>query len=269
MVVTEADPRIRIALRAQELKLVYLGLNLAATAMMHPDVPLLHWTRQLVEAGADDDVPVVLTGARGEEEKLSFSAQEVLTKLSALRGEVVAHDLLSVGMLLGATRLGDMIRQENLSRRDEPLLQFARHFRNAAAHGDRWSFHEGQPEPPAACRDLELTAVMNGRRATWETVTPKRYVEFLDDLSNYFVPRLVPPPNPPAAAWSGSALSTGGVYSGRLPVGRRRGGGLRGDGRRTGATRDCSWATNDASPDGPVYEAASPCEAAVFFGPVL
>jgi hypothetical protein len=200
MLIPEADPRIRIALRAQELKLLFFGLNVAAMAMLHPDVPLLQWTRQLVGAGADDDVPVVLTGAPGEEERLSFSAQEVLTKLSALRGEVVAHDLLSVAMLLGATRLGDMILQANLSRGDEPLLQFVRHFRNAAAHGDRWSFNEGQPETPAVFRDLILTADMNGRRATWETVTPKMYVEFLDDLSNYFGPGLVPPPNPPEVA---------------------------------------------------------------------
>jgi hypothetical protein len=199
MVLHDADPRVRIALRAQELKLLFFGLNVAAMAMLHPDVPLLNWMRQLVGVSSDQDVPVVLTGAPGEEEKLSFSAQEVLTKLSALRGEVVAHDLLSVAMLLGATRLGDMIVQANLSRGDEPLMQFARHFRNAAAHGDRWSFNEGQPDTPAACHDLVLTADMNGRRATWETVTPKRYVEFLDDLSNYFIPGLVPPPNPPGA----------------------------------------------------------------------
>ena len=197
MLLPDADPRIQIALRAQEHKVLFLGMNLAIPAMLHPDVPLLDWTRQLVGAASDADIPLVLSGSPGDRERLSFSARDVLTKLSALRGEVVAHDVLSIAMLLGATRLGDMIRQADLSRRDEPLLQFARHFRNAAAHGDRWSFHEGQPDRHAACRDLVLTPDMNGRRATWETVSPKRYVEFLDDLTNYFVPGLVPPPNPP------------------------------------------------------------------------
>jgi len=198
-----ADAATRITLRAQEHKLLFIGLNLAVPAMLHPDVPLLHWTLQLTGAASDEDVPVILGGQRGDEEKLSFSAREVLTKLTAVRGDIVSQDILSIAMLLGATRLGDMILQAGLSRRDEPLLQFARHFRNAAAHGDRWSFRRAQPETPAACRDLVLAANMNGRRATWETVTPKRYVEFLDDLSNYFVPGLVPPPGRPQAGGSG------------------------------------------------------------------
>ena len=186
----------RIARRAQEHKLLFLGLQLALPAVLHPDVPLLRWTQQLTGVGADTDVPVVVGGRSADEEKLSFSAREILTKLASLRGEIVGHDLLSIAMVLGATRLGDMIVEGGFSRQDEPLLQFARHFRNAAAHGDRWSFHEGEPKAPASCRDLVLTADLNDRRATWETVTPKTYIEFLDDLSNYFSPGLVPPPRP-------------------------------------------------------------------------
>jgi hypothetical protein len=188
---------IQIALRAQEHKVLFLGLNLALPAMLHPNVPLLHWTLQLMGAASDEDFPVNLAGDATDEEKLSFSGREILTKLTKLRGEILAHDLMSIAMLLGATRLGDILGQANLYRRDEPLLQFARHFRNAAAHGDRWEFRSGEPKYRAACRDLVLKGDMNGRRATWKTVTPKKYVEFLDDLSNHFVPGLVPPPNPP------------------------------------------------------------------------
>lgn len=120
--------------------------------------------------------------------------REIMTKLTRLQGEVVAHDLLSVAMLLGGTRLGDMITQGNHGRSDVPLLQFARHFRNACAHGDRWHFIGNEPQHPAACRDTVLTAALHGRRATYETVGPRRYVEFLDDLSNYFAPGTVPAP---------------------------------------------------------------------------
>ena len=87
-----------------------------------------------------------------------------------------------------------MIRQGNYSRRTEPLLQFARHFRNACAHGDRWYFKNGEPKHPASCRGLTLDASLDGRRATYETVSPRLYIEYLDDISNYFQPGLVPPP---------------------------------------------------------------------------
>jgi hypothetical protein len=121
--------------------------------------------------------------------------REILTKLTTLRGPIVGNDLMAVAMLLGATRLGDMILEAGLSSREEPLLQFARHFRNAAAHGDRWEFRGDEPQYPAECRDLALTQDLHGQRATWVTVDPKRYVEFLDDISNHFLPGSVPPPN--------------------------------------------------------------------------
>lgn len=122
-----------------------------------------------------------------DEEGLEFSLREILTKVTYIRGDTLGQDLLSLAMLLGATRIGDMIMLGKHGSTDEPLLQFARHFRNARAHGDRWNFRKGEPAHPAACRDLVLTASLHGQRATWETVSP-RYVEFLDDISNFFVP---------------------------------------------------------------------------------
>ena len=98
-------------------------------------------------------------------------------------------------MLLGATRIGDLILQGNYSKTTEPLLQFARHFRNACAHGDRWYFTNGEPKHPASCRGLTLDAALDGKRATYETVSPRLYLEFLDDISNYFLPGSVPPPS--------------------------------------------------------------------------
>ena len=127
------------------------------------------------------------------DEALLLLSPEILTKLTTLRGAVLANDMMSVTMLVGATRR-HMILQAGLTSRHEPLLEFARHFRNAAAHGDRWTFRRGEPAYPAACRDLVLTENLHGVRATWKTVTPRRYVEFLDDIANHFAPGSVPPP---------------------------------------------------------------------------
>src|SRR6266508_4368439 len=139
-----ADAATRIALRAQEHKLLFIGLNLAVPAMLHPDVPPLHWTLQLTGAASEEDVPVILGGQRGDEEKLSFSAREVLTKLTALRGDIVSEDILSIAMLLGATRPASMRLRAGLPSRHEPTFPLPRPLPKAAAHGDRWSFRRAQ-----------------------------------------------------------------------------------------------------------------------------
>jgi hypothetical protein len=52
---------------------------------------------------------------------------------------------------------------------DKPEVQFFRHVRNAASHGNRWSFKEpsgrrpGTPDLPAAWRGLELDHTRKGR----------------------------------------------------------------------------------------------------------
>jgi hypothetical protein len=100
--------RQQIATRAQELKLVFLGLTMAVPFLLHPAVPLLQW--HLAELGVEPggDIPIDLR--HGSEEKvLSYSASEALTKLTTLGREVVGHDLMSISMMHGATRLGDLI----------------------------------------------------------------------------------------------------------------------------------------------------------------
>lgn len=63
----------------------------------------------------------------------------ILTLASQLREKIMGVDLMSASMLVGGTRIGDLIRQSGPWPRDQPLIQFARHFRNACAHGDRWN----------------------------------------------------------------------------------------------------------------------------------
>jgi hypothetical protein len=192
-----SDPRERVALRAQELKLVFLGLMMSLPALMDPSLPILDI--ELRRAGIDPsgDMPIVL--GDGESEKLQYSLREVLTKVTQLHGDVLARDLMSVGMMQGVTRLHDILLQDNLMRRNVPLLEFVSHFRNACAHGDRWHFKKNEPDPqyPAVHRQLTLKADFHGKRATWTTVTPRLYVELLDDFGNHFVPGIVPSPAGP------------------------------------------------------------------------
>jgi hypothetical protein len=81
-----------------------------------------------------------------------------------------------------------MIDQGGHRDRREPLLEFARHYRNACAHGDRWSFRAGEPCFPASCRQLTVTAALHGQKATWTTVGPRLHVEYLDDIADHFAP---------------------------------------------------------------------------------
>lgn len=184
-----------IAQRAQELKVMYLGLMLTLPSMLDPTFPVLR--TELARAGVapDGDLPFHLYhSASDDKESLVYSVREILMKVAMLRGDILGKDLLSISMLLGGTRIGDMISQRGRYPDDVPLLQFARHFRNACAHGDRWNFRNNEPKYPAACRDVVVTRALQDQRATLETVSPRRYVEFLDDISNHFVPGSVPPP---------------------------------------------------------------------------
>jgi hypothetical protein len=181
-----------IARRAQEFKIMTLALAMSVTTMMDPRLPVLHWTLDQAGVPRDGDIPMQLLHG-DEPERLTYSTREVLTKMTKLQGDPV-RDLLSISMLLAGTRLGHMINTGGHMRKDVPLLQFARHFRNACAHGDRWHFAAGEPRHPAALRDLVLTRDLQGQQATFVTVSPRRFVDFLDDFSNHFAPGSVPRP---------------------------------------------------------------------------
>jgi hypothetical protein len=192
-VTSEPDPPTT-AERAQELKVMFLGLMLTLPLMFDPRLPCLQWALQLAGEGADKDLPVQLGHRPEDEKKLTYSARAVLTLASQLRGKIMAEDLMSASMLVGGTRLGDMIHLRGHWPKDEPLIQFARHFRNACAHGDRWNFKDREPLYSAVCRDTVLDRTLQGQRCTYETISPRRYIEFLDDISNHSVPGSVPPP---------------------------------------------------------------------------
>lgn len=172
---------------------MFVGLTMSLPMLMHPSVPLLQWTLSYLEVDEGGDIPFDVAHGPGEK-VISFSTRDALTKLTNLRREVLGDDLMSISMIHGAVRLGDMIDRGGHRASNVPLMEFARHFRNACAHGDRWHFRNGEPKSPAACRELVLTADLQGQRATFVAVSPRRYVEFLDDVSNHFLPGSVPPP---------------------------------------------------------------------------
>jgi hypothetical protein len=187
----------QIGVRAQELKVLHLGLMLCLPSLFDPGLPILQTELHRLGERPDGDFPVNLhyQAAETESEHLSYSAREIFTAASNLRGDIVSRDLMSISMINAGIRLGDMIRKGGHNRDDVPLLQFAYHFRNACGHGDIWNYSPSGPPHPASCRDLVLTGELVGRRATWENVTPRLFVEFLDDITEHFAPGLVPPPS--------------------------------------------------------------------------
>ena len=172
---------------------MHLALTLNLPALLHPQLPALHTFLAVNGLPADADLPVEVMNDPSDADRIVFQAREVFTLASKLRGDTLFHDLISTSMTNAAVRLGDMIQKGGHGRTDVPLLQFARHFRNACSHGDVWNFAADGPPHLAACRSLTLSGNLVGQRATWKTVSPRLFVEFLDDISNYFVPGLVPP----------------------------------------------------------------------------
>jgi hypothetical protein len=181
-----------IADRAQQLKVVMLAQQLTLVTLVDEGQTVLRFHQQITGTGPDGDIPVVLTGGTGHDQ-LVFSAREVLAAAAKLPGDAI-RDLMTMSMTTAATTLGQMLKDGDHYQRDVPLLQFALHLRNAAAHGNRWHLRSGQPKHPAACRYLTITPDLHGRQAAWGTVSPQLFVLFLDDLANHFVPGSVPPP---------------------------------------------------------------------------
>lgn len=182
-----------IADRAQQFKTVVLAQQLMLITLVDEGRAVLQAYRQLTGAGPDADIPVVFNDGPGREQ-IGFSAREILSAASKLPGDAV-RDLMTMSMTTAATTLGQMIDDGGYRQPSVPLLQFALHFRNAAAHGNRWYLGTGQPKYPAVCRHLTITPDLHGQQAAWGIVTPLLFLYFLDDLANHFMPDMVPPPH--------------------------------------------------------------------------
>lgn len=171
-----------IAEAANSLKAVFITQNLTLAAMLHPGAPVLNWYREISNLPQDADMHVDLP-MRDTDELVRFSAKQAFENIQALPNADIRRDLLAGPILLGATRIGYLLERHGLNRQGRPLTQFARHFRNAAAHGDQWYFKGEEPKNPAYTRDVKLDPSLDGTRATFHTVGPYEYVMFLDEIA--------------------------------------------------------------------------------------
>lgn len=175
-----------IVTRADELKYVFLGMALAMPVLLHPDTPLIHILCHPA-FGQSPDAPVVLRRIDGSEHSAERLG-DVLRRVATLRGDVLKDDVMNFAMMQGATRVADMIDQAKLRDSNEPLLEFARHLRNACAHGNRWYFAGKEPRHPASLRGRHLDRSFHGQQAVWGGgwLGPAEYLDYLDDISTYF-----------------------------------------------------------------------------------
>jgi hypothetical protein len=178
-----ADQRIEIAERAEALNALFVGLQLTLPLMLHPRAPLRDAYLQTYQSGPE--TPVIMRRQDGSiyAEDTIGQALERLGAIPHLNKGEVMRDLLFLGAMHGGTRLGDDLQQAGLADERDPLIQFARHFRNACAHGNRWHFRQGEPRFEAALRGRRLDQSLQGTRAVFDWVGPGDYLDYLDDLA--------------------------------------------------------------------------------------
>lgn len=171
-----------IARLTEELKAGFLGINMALLPLVDTALPLLPLFDRY---GLNPDAPVIVR----RQDNTVYSARslrEVLTDATAVPGAGLRGDMLAFTVMHGMTRVGDTIQQADLWDSSSPLLEFARHFRNACAHGNRWHFRGREPRHPAALRGRAIDVSLHGTRAVNEWLGPGDYLDLLDDLAVHF-----------------------------------------------------------------------------------
>jgi hypothetical protein len=168
-----------IADRAEAFKTGFIGLVLSLPALLHPRVPLLQVYETVLDIPGSAPAEIHRQdGTIHSDEPIA----EILRQVTTLPGGGLEGDLMPLAAMQGATRIGDDLQQAQLMTTSEPLLEFARHFRNACAHGNRWHFRHGEPKHSASLRGRQLDASLHGSRALFDWVGPGDYLDFLDDL---------------------------------------------------------------------------------------
>ncbi|MCT1551540.1 hypothetical protein [Brevibacterium casei] len=173
-----------VAEAANSFKALFITQYLSLFAMRHPSAPILAWYRQLSGLSEGADIPMDLR-RQDDQEGLRISAMQAFERVQELPSVEVQKGLLAGPMLIGAMKIGELVERYGLNRADRPLTQFARHFRNAAAHGDKWYFKPGEPKNPAFTRDVTLDRSLAGSRATFNVVGPYEYFRFLDEITAF------------------------------------------------------------------------------------
>lgn len=171
-----------IADQAESLKTAFVGLQLSVPMLMHPQAPLLDFYATVAEMPAEAPVQIRRQDNTVHSDE---SIGEILRRIPTMPGAGLQKDLLPLTAIYGAMILGDRLQQAQLMRADEPLLQFARHLRNACARGNRWHFRGGEPKHKAELelRGRRLDASLHGSKALYDWLGPGDYLDFLDDLA--------------------------------------------------------------------------------------
>lgn len=171
-----------IADQAEDLKTAFVGLQLSVPMLMHPQVPLLDFYETVAEMPAE--APVEIRRQDGTV-RSDESIGEILRRIPTMPGAGLREDLLPLTAIYGATILGDRLQNAQLTKVGQPLLQFARHLRNACAHGNRWHFRGGEPKHKAELRGRRLDASLDGSKAMYGWLGPGDYLDFLEDLAAF------------------------------------------------------------------------------------
>ncbi|GAA4389592.1 hypothetical protein [Brevibacterium pityocampae] len=166
---------------ANSLKTLFLAQNLTMTAMLLPGSPVLQAYHEMLGSPPDSDLPIDLM-KRDTDEGLRFSAKQAFDYVQKLPSLKVQKNILAGPMLSGALTIGNLLIDGSLIDPTDPLTQFAKHFRNAAAHGDKWHFDAKEPRYPAHTANVKLDRSFQNRRATFETVGPYEYFTYLDEI---------------------------------------------------------------------------------------
>lgn len=165
------------------------ALSITWPLILHPAHPLAEIAAiYLVDGGPGDDLPFELKDAPGDPEPIVLSSKQVFERVAASAAETPTAEVrvLSVGMAAAAIHIHDEIKAAGFHCYRDPFLEFLRHFRNACAHGDRWTFTKKEPSNEAHFGDLIVGKELEGRRATFETVGPKTFILLLRAVQGYF-----------------------------------------------------------------------------------
>jgi hypothetical protein len=92
-----------------------------------------------------------------------------------------------------AIRLGDELKDTGLHDSSVPLLEFVRHTRNGAAHGNQFNLQHGEPRRQAEMRSIAITPSLHGQRVFFDTLGPGDFLDMLDEVVAYLRALTQPP----------------------------------------------------------------------------
>lgn len=173
----------RISRRALTLRDSFLALHLAGSLSTLPSLPLIAAWRSVFPHIPNPSI--TLYGPHGRTYERSFV--DILESVSTMGFDDMLPLFSDAAQVATAIDIADSIKKADLHDKDEPLLEFLRHYRNGCAHGGAWNFSKGEPRNLAAFGDLRIDQAWQSQKVTTR-VLPYTHVRLLEEISNYFGP---------------------------------------------------------------------------------